>query len=361
MSVSALVTRYRLPAQTSFGNASRSWHERAGLLLTLESDAGSFGQGEAAPLPGYSDDELESSEQELTNLEPSELARLIECGFAEPSALLQALGERRIPVGSAARFALETALCDLVARRRGEPLHVFLRQAYAADVAPLAPLPLAALLEPGPLLAPAERALAEGFLTLKAKIGGPDAASELRELRTLRGAFGDNFSLRLDANRSLSLAAAEEWMSEIAWLGIEFIEEPTYDLTGLREPPIPVALDESLRSSTPLEPGTLRLQGVTTWIIKPSVLHGISASAELALRARSQRFDVVFSHLFEGPVGFAAVSELALALGASPRAHGLARYPLLDAWGTAAPARSPLLSPHQRPGLGIERVYAVTS
>ncbi len=357
MSLRATRDRYQLAARRVFGNANQRYSERSGILLTLESDSG-YGQGEAAPLPGYSDDDLAETERELAALDYAALAPLIERSVSEPQTLLPALAALSAPRGSAARFAVETALCDLVARRRDEPLHVLLRRCEPAlTSAPLAPLPLAALLEPGPLLEQAQRALEEGFKTLKVKLGAPDGEREQAELAHLRERCGDGFVLRLDANRALSASEARRRLSALAPLCVELVEEPCANFAELGDVGIALARDESLRALLNEDAAPPRDARVTTWVVKPSVLAGLSGALRVIGCARALGVDVIVSHTFEGPLGFAALGELALALGATQRAQGLAPYPLLSGWGSAALARrSPWLEPHRRPGLGLERL-----
>ncbi len=60
-------------------------------------------------------------------------------------------------------------------------------------------------------------------------------------------------------------------------------------------------------------------------MIKPAV-HGLLGAHALAGRARAAGKGVIVTHLFDGPVGTAAACELALALGETRYAAGLAPH-----------------------------------
>lgn len=361
MSVRVELTRFGGPLSLPAGNARQSYREREGVLVTLMDAQGTIGQGEATPLPGYSPDGLDDCIDVLERLPWNRAMAL----FSEQAPLdaLDALGTL-IPSGfPAARFAAETALADLVAKRAGLPLFAWLRAAPtgAGDDArppPAAPAPLdlSALLDGASEehLELAARAFERGVRTFKVKLGS-DQATEFRTLDALRARFGASVKLRCDLNQTLAIGQAREWLAGLRAFDLELLEEPTKteDLSAL-ETTIPLALDESLRAPR-LAATALSHPSVRALVLKPMVLGGLSASAAWARRARGNH-QVILSHLFDGPVALAASAHAALAWGTPELAMGLDWHAGLSAWPSA---RISVLTSSQivaasQPGLGLE-------
>ncbi|MGE5049358.1 MAG: mandelate racemase/muconate lactonizing enzyme family protein [Deltaproteobacteria bacterium] len=279
---------YRLqllrPLRTAHG--VREFREGIEVLVR---DGAWVGRGDAAPLPELGTETLEQC--------------LAELRAARPDAL---------PRAPAARCALEQALLDIQAQRAGVPL--------ARLLEPRAPLevPASALLAAGsmPELArEAQRAAAEGYGTVKLKVGFED---DYARAAVVRDAVGPEVKLRLDANGAWTAEEALCRLRELAPLGIELCEQPTPDLAGLEGCPVAVAADEMLASDP--EGALARAR---TLVLKPMLLGGLSAALELARRAHERGLSVIVTTSLEGPIGRAGAAHLAaavLALGPQPAA-----------------------------------------
>ena len=220
----------------------------------------------------------------------------------------------------AARFAAELAQLDLDAQRRGVPLAKLLDARAAAEV------PVSALLNAdsmAELAREAKRACADGFRTLKLKVGTPN---DFARAAVVRDAAGPDVKLRIDANCAWERSEALWRLQELAPLGIEFCEQPTADLVDLEESPVPIAADE-LCASDP----DAALERAAVLVLKPMALGGVRAALDLARRAVQRGRQVVVTTSLEGAIGRAAAAHLAaavLALGPQPAA-GLATGRLL--------------------------------
>ena len=313
-------------------NARQRWAERDACIITLESNDGARGQGECAPLPGFSPDSLEHARRALAHFDPSGVPLDLEPGA---SALVElARVGLRIPAElPAARCALEAAVLDLWATRAEQPAWALLRGVAAG---PPHSRDVSALLQ-GDLrgvLAQAELASAHGINTFKLKIGRPGLLeAELELVRELRCALGASACLRLDANRSLSVEQARAWLPRFVEHGLELVEEPCPrsawpELSALG---VPLALDESLLELDPAS-ALHELDGVRAVILKPSVLGGVSGCTAWARWAEARGAQVVLSHAFEGSLGLALSATLALCFGSEQLAHGLDRESRLRPW-----------------------------
>lgn len=315
--------------------------EREAVVLRVADDAGSVGWGEASPLPGYSPDTLDEVEAGLDDW----AARWErgEVGGAEGVGADPALDDAvaRLP---SARCAIDTALFDLAARRFGVPLHARLLD-LGRPAHPVRRVPVAALASlpgvtrpgtpPGEGMATVAEAVADGYKTVKLKVGGGDGsdeafARELEALAGIRSAF-PYLRLRLDVNGAWTPDAARTRLAELArHIEPELVEQPVdaRSMLDFGRSPVPLAGDESLRESGAVE----RLaDACVAVVLKPMVLGGPRACLRLAESAFAEGMQVIVSHTFGGPVAHAAACELALALAALdpvsvPPAAGLAGH-----------------------------------
>ncbi len=330
------------------GNAQRTWTERSGVVFTLQHDDGSWGQGEASPLPGFSPDTIDDCRKALSDLDPTLLVPRLEPGMKATVELL--LASSRLPaVLPAAKAALETALLDLWARAAGKPAWTLLTD----DPAPPSHSVAALLSDLDTARVDAERALARGIRTFKLKVGRAGAeARELEVARQLR-ALGPELRLRLDANRAWSTEQAVALVPRFAELGLELFEEPCAftGLPSLASTGVAFGFDESLRDLDlrRVTPQTLSARGVKAVVLKPTLLGGIGACVGWAKRARSNGCAVILSHAFESTLGVAPSAALALALGSTELDQGL------DLPEETPFFRDGQIVPWQTPGFGLEQ------
>ena len=336
------------------GNARQGWRERRGMVLRLFDDAGNVGQGEASPLPGYSPEDLPSVRAALAREPWRRVATLDTAAPLVPQVRHAIAGlDEALP---SARFALETALLDLIGRRTGRPLWVLL-----GDGEPAGPVPLSCSVatdDARHALETARRAVEEGAAAIKVKVGA-DWKSELGLLRTLREELGDRVAIRADANQSFDAGVLVGRLLELAALGIELVEEPcpVDVLARLDRSPVPIALDESLQGPEgPARLSRLGREGLIRYVIlKPTTLGGLSACLDIARHARAAGAEPIVTHTFDGPIALAAACALAVVLPPPRHAAGLSRHAGLAAYPEIElPMLEPRrIVPSEEPGLGI--------
>lgn len=257
------------------------------------------------------------------------------------------------------RWAIEVALADLDARRRGLPLARSL-----GATGPLAVPVNAALgaLDVGCRERAAE-ALARGYGIAKIKVGVLDVDTELERLRALVADTGSRLRLRLDANRAWSDGDAWRFLTAAADLPIDGVEEPLAAPTAERLArlqaalPFAVAVDESLPElgiDAILAAGAAR-----RLVVKPARIGGIAATLALAHGAREAGVQLVLTSVVDSVVGVAAAAHLAAAL---PEAHaGLAHGLATGDWlatdlGPSLPIDRGVMILPAGPGLGFDPV-----
>lgn len=298
-------------------SARRTYPRRDGLLVVLRDAEGTLGFGEATPLPGFGDDDLERARAELVS---SALPEAVD----DPEAVLAGF---RSP---SARFAVETALLDRLARRRGVALSTLLgAQALGAPRSVL----VGALLDDG-FLDAARAALQRGARALKLKALGRELGEESRRLGELRRALGPEIELRLDLNCGLDAARAREALGVYARHGVALCEEPAAgaELLELGREATPWLADESALDPE-LFARFVAHPGCSGVVLKPSPIGGIERTLARARALRAAGKHALVSHAFEGPVALAAAAEVALAAGGA-LGHGVDRHAALAAFPT---------------------------
>jgi len=220
------------------------------------------------------------------------------------------------PLTLAARCALDTALIDLLARRRGIPMASMLG-GEAID-----PVPVCALLTgrtPAELAGEARIAAAQGHTSFKLKVGACATSEDAKMIASLRTALGENFSIRLDANRAWTLDQAEAALRAFQPYGIEFVEEPLRspapgDMRRLRQAcGIALALDESIADAVALGE-FIEHDAADYLVVKAARVGGPTRCVELARLAQSAGIEVVLTDSIESAVGMSAAIHLASVL-----------------------------------------------
>jgi len=310
---------YRLRLLRSV-RTSRGVHDVREGIVVLVRDGSRVGRGDAAPLPEMGTETL-----------------------AECMEQLRGATAEVLPQSPAARCALDQALLDLAAQRAGVPLARLLHPEAPLRVRASALLSALGMPE---LAREAQRAVAEGFDTLKLKVGFDD---DYARAAVVRDAVGPEVKLRLDANGAWEAEAALVKLRQLAPLGIELCEQPTPDLRGLAASPVPLGADEMVASDP--EGALDRAQCI---VLKPMLLGGISRAWELAQKAHHRGRSVIVTSSLEGAVGRAGAAHLAaavLALGPHPAA-GIATGRLFGEVDPLAPEAGVVRIP-ESPGLGL--------
>ena len=149
-----------------------------------------------------------------------------------------------------AKAGLELALFDLFGKAHQAPLHDLLGGAVREEQIPLR-FPIMPV---GPAASAdcARRMVAEGFQTIKLKVGHDPLHVDLERLRQVRDAIGPQIRLTVDANGGWSVNEAIQAAPQLQELGVVFIEQPVHrlDLDALaevrRRVALPIMADESV-------------------------------------------------------------------------------------------------------------------
>ncbi|HEY5952442.1 MAG TPA: AMP-binding protein [Kofleriaceae bacterium] len=293
----------------SRGAARGRWNERSAVIVSVRTESGVTGLGEAAPLPGMSIDDVDDAVRACEML-ASRLPLTVEVPSHATSIA------DRVTCAPAARFAIETALLAALAQR--------MRTSIASLLAPMpqGELRCSVIVDDE---AEAIAAVAAGAPCLKLKAPLP---ADLERVRRIARAVPD-VPLRVDANRGWPRDKVGTLLASIAHLPIEFVEEPCLDAHELLNEPllVRIALDESLIGlSRDQVEHALESPQLAALLLKPTLLGGFARCLELAAAAHSHGVAPIVTHTLEGPIGTAACRELARAISADVPV-GLAPHP----------------------------------
>ena len=236
-------------------------------------DGGSTGRAECVPYPRYG----ESVDGVMEQIRGA--AGGIAGGWTRAD-----LG-REMPPG-AARNALDCALWDLEAVRRGTAVHEL------AGLPAPRPLTTAYTLSLGTPEAMGAAAEAEsGRPLLKLKLAGD--GGDVERVRGVREGAPDS-RLIVDANEGCAADGLESLMDHLAGLGVALIEQPLAagedEVLGDFEHPVPLCADESCHTAADLDRLRDRYEAVN---IKLDKTGGLTAALELEERARAEGLRVM--------------------------------------------------------------------
>ena len=328
MNVSVAERRFafRAPLRTAYGEL----RERAVLELQVE-EGEVVGLGEAAPLEPYDGVSLDAVRAALERCRPL----LEDAAHGDREELVDACWlEAGLPQAVA---AVDLALWDLEGKQPARPVAGLLG-AHAG-----APVPVSAAIgavDRAGAAAEAAAAVADGFTTLKVKVGVGDDAGRLAAVR----AVAPEAALRADANGAWTVDEAVAALRSLGGVGLELVEEPVHGLEALRalreRVDVPIVMDE-----TAAEPGAMSAGAADGVCLKVAACGGISGLLAAAEAARAAGAFVYVGSTYDGPVGIAAGVHAAAALQPTP-ACGLATLRLF------ADARDVPFAP-RGPGFGV--------
>ncbi len=261
------------------------------------SDGTITGLGEAAPSRFY-------GETADTVVEVLEHVRCVVEDCAHEVELMADLTSRGLKGNPSARAALEIAAHDMMGKRYGIPLY----RHFELDPAtlPLTTMSIG-LDDPDVML---EKAIeAADFPILKVKL---DADIDLSIVSRIKEATGA--AVTVDANCAWTRSEAVEKATELARMGVEFLEQPVAaeDVEGLayvrERTDVPVFADESCPTSEQLPVVAPAVDGV---VIKLMKCGGLVEAVRMARMARELGLKTMIGCMMESSLAITAAAHIA--------------------------------------------------
>lgn len=242
--VTAEAIPFRIPLKHPFSIASGTLTHSNHVIVRMTDDNGRVGWGETTTFHsvyGYDQKSLYYVLKDhlipaVIGMDPSDLATLHQ------------RMDLAIPFNLMAKCGIDLAAYDLSAQAANLPLSGIIGNQWTNRIPTIAAIGITSLEE---TVAQAKSYVERGFRVLKAKIG-LDADEDLKRLRVIRKAVGEEVLLRVDANQGYDLATAIRLLDPLDELNLEWIEQPLpyWDLDGLRtltaKSRTPIAVDESI-------------------------------------------------------------------------------------------------------------------
>ncbi len=283
------------------------------VYVTLHTDEGVVGMGEAPHMAGYSgagETQLSVALQLRERLLPAILGK----DPMQIEARQQDL-DKAIPWNPRAKSAVNIALYDLVGHALKTPVYNLLGGLVRDRIDLSWSIPI---IDVETAVAEAEEMVERGFTILKMKTGHEDPQADIDRFIAVREAVGDGIRMRADSNQAWDVPTAIRVIRAIEPYGIEFMEQPVkiWDLEGLAEvrraTNTYIMADESANS--PLDVLNLAKKRavdlISIYINNPG---GIINAKKMAIVAEPAGIGCYIGGALEGPIG----GRACLHLGAS--------------------------------------------
>jgi muconate cycloisomerase len=347
----------RLPLTKPIRMAGVTIARAENLLVRVEADDGTVGWGEAASAPSMTGETAPGMYAAIDYMR----GHLEGSDIEDPEAFARRLSGM-IYGNAAARSAIDMAVHDLLAKRRGVPLAELLGGIRRPRT------PVLWMLAAGRLdadIAEARVKAGEGFLAYKVKVGvkAPDAgyARDLERAGEIRRALGGEVRISADANGGYGREEAIAFACGARAAGLDFFEQPVGgdDLEAMQavvdSTDIPIGADEGIHSIRDLERHH-EMKAAHGGSLKILKLGGLREVMKAGARAETLGMQVnLAGKTAESSIASAAVAHLAATL---PQVNWdvsvTNQYLAADIVRNPVRIRDGHILPPEGPGLGIE-------
>jgi O-succinylbenzoate synthase len=289
--------KFAFPAGTSRGVL----HEKPTWYLQIWKDDAPeiIGTGECSPIWGL------SPEKE------SEYESLLEKTLFEINNFEKLLSTDLLPYPSI-YFGVETALMDLF--KGGKK--IFFQNSFTEGHEGIQINGLVWMNTIDEMYTQAVEKSKQGFTCIKLKIGSLKLDEEINLLKQLRNEFGNNITLRVDANGAFDYSTAKEILTQLKSINIHSIEQPLKagdpKLEDLcKQNIIPIALDEELIGkfeSTNKEELIARIRPQYL-VLKPSLHGGFMGCRQWINAAEKNKCGWWMTSALESNIGLNAIAQ----------------------------------------------------
>jgi len=266
---------FHIPVVLSFGVVDK----RSYVVLQIYTEEDIIGIGEAAPLPIYSEESVESVKFAIDRyLGPA----VIGMDVFDIERILGRF-DRVIKGNPVAKAGLEYALWDIMGKALDLPVYKLLGGLFREEV----PLPIHSIGigKTEDIVKQATANVEAGMKLIKMKIG-LDPHQDIQNVRAVREAIGQDIGLYVDANQGYSRTVAVKALRQLEEFNLLRIEQPIskHDIDGMAEIcqaiDTPIVADEAVGNVRDVF-NLIRFKAADIINIK-SVMHGISECRRIA-------------------------------------------------------------------------------
>jgi L-alanine-DL-glutamate epimerase-like enolase superfamily enzyme len=221
--------------------------------------------------------------------------------------------DRLIYGNSSIKSAFDMALFDIAAQHAGKPLYEFLggkkNKILSTDMT-------ISIGDPDKMAADAIKFKEAGFPAIKVKLG-ESKEKDVKRIRKIRNAIGDDLPLRIDANQGWKVKTAIETLNALEKFNIQHCEEPIarWNFIKLRKvkknSPIPIMADESCCDHHDAR-RLIDLKACDLFNLKLGKSSGILNAKKIISIAEKSKMKMQVGAFMESRLGITAAAHLAL-------------------------------------------------
>ncbi|HSJ39247.1 MAG TPA: dipeptide epimerase, partial [Planococcus sp. (in: firmicutes)] len=209
----------------------------------------------------------------------------------------------------AAKAAIDIACYDLMGKATGQPVYNLIGGRAHDNLQYPKVLSIEA---PDVMAKKAATAVAQGFSSLKLKVGLDDAALDIERIYAVRKAVGEDVPIRIDVNQGWkTVGVAVQTINRLEGANLTWVEQPIRmgDIRGLaevrRKVSTPIMADESVQSMEDVLE-IIRLDAADYINIKLMKAGGIFPAVQMAKAAEAAGIIAQIGSMVESSVGSAA-------------------------------------------------------
>ena len=303
--IKADIYSVNFPLKEPFIISYASYPSMKAIILRLETDTGLIGFGEAVPDEHVTGEQVDAAFEMLKNvLVPQILNR----SPFDIEAIHQLMNASLVG-NPAAKAAIDIACYDLMGKATGQPVYNLIGGRAHDNLQ----YPKVLSIEAPQIMAEkATKAVAQGFSSLKLKVGLDDPALDIERIYAVRKAVGEDMPIRIDVNQGWkTVGVAVQTINRLEAANLTWVEQPIRigDIRGLaevrRKVSTPIMADESVQSMEDVLE-IIRLDAADYINIKLMKAGGIFPAVQMAKAAEAAGIIAQIGSMVESSVGSAA-------------------------------------------------------
>lgn len=275
------------------------------IILKLETDTGLTGYGEAVPDEHVTGEQVNGTYEILKNVLIPQILNQNPFDIEHIHHLMNSAIARN----PAAKAAIDIACFDLMGKAANQPVYNLIggRAHETIEYAKVLSIE-----EPAVMAEKALAAQAQGFSSLKLKVGVADAQQDIDRIYAVRKAVGEAMPIRVDVNQGWqTVGHAIQVINQLQEAKLTWVEQPIRmgDIQGLAEirqkTGTPIMADESVHNMADVLE-IIRLKAADFINIKLMKSGGIYPAVQMAKAAESAGIIAQIGSMVESSVGSAA-------------------------------------------------------
>lgn len=301
-----------VPLKAPFKTALRTVTTAESLLVQVTDSDGVVGMGEAAPTAPITGDTSASIRYAVEHVIAP---KIIGESLNAPERVKQLI-DTALVGNHSPKAAVNIAINDLLAKHYGVSMATMLG-GYRTQIETDYTVSVGTSEE---MVAHANALVTEGFQTLKVKVGSQSPFEDLKQVRSIREAVGNDIQIRLDANQGWTKKQAAQMINQMAMegLNIELVEQPVPadDFEGMAyvtaHTDTPIMADESIFSVKDAL-RLLKMDGCDIINLKLMKAGGIDNALKINSIAEAFGVPCMVGSMIESQVSVTAAAEMAAA------------------------------------------------